>query len=209
RLQNIVGLYHNIQCNILMLEYRGYGLSQGTPSEEGLYMDARAGIDYLFSRTDINTNEIIVFGRSLGGAVAIDLATKEENLQRIWCLILENTFTSIPDMAALFVGSKFLQYLPLFVYKNKYLSILKVRSVTVPTLFISGLADTLVPPRMMQDLYKNCRSTYKRILPIVDGTHNETWCQQNYYQNINAFLTELRENPPPRVTSSHWQIDNI
>lgn len=49
-----------------MLEYRGYGLSQGSPSEEGLYMDARAGIDYLFSRTDINTNEIIVFGRSLG-----------------------------------------------------------------------------------------------------------------------------------------------
>ncbi|XP_012523496.1 protein ABHD13 [Monomorium pharaonis] len=209
RLQNILGLYHNIQCNILMLEYRGYGLSQGTPSEEGLYMDARAGINYLFSRTDINTNEIIVFGRSLGGAVAIDLATKEENLQRIWCLILENTFTSIPDMASLFVGSKFLQYLPLFVYKNKYLSILKVRSVMVPVLFISGLADTLVPPTMMQKLYKNCRSTYKRILPIVDGTHNETWCQSNYYQNINTFLTELRENPPPRVTSSHWQIDNI
>jgi hypothetical protein len=49
-----------------MLEYRGYGLSQGSPSEEGLYMDAQAGIDYLYSRTDINTNEIIVFGRSLG-----------------------------------------------------------------------------------------------------------------------------------------------
>lgn len=209
RLQNIVGLYHNIQCNILMLEYRGYGLSQGSPSEEGLYMDARAGIDYLSSRTDINTNEIIVFGRSLGGAVAIDLATKEENSQRIWCLILENTFTSIPDMAALFVGSKFLQYLPLFVYKNKYLSILKIRAVTVPTLFISGLADTLVPPRMMQDLHKNCRSTCKRILPVVGGTHNETWCQPNYYQNICTFLTELRENPPPRVTSSHWQIDDI
>lgn len=55
----------------------------------------------------------------IGGAVAIDLATKEENSQRIWCLMLENTFTSIPDMAALFVGSKFLQYLPLFIYKNK------------------------------------------------------------------------------------------
>lgn len=49
-----------------MLEYRGYGLSQGSPSEEGLYMDARAGIDYLANRNDINTNEIIVFGRSLG-----------------------------------------------------------------------------------------------------------------------------------------------
>ncbi|XP_076246615.1 abhydrolase domain containing 13-like protein Bem46 isoform X3 [Calliopsis andreniformis] len=209
RLQNAVGLYRNIQCNILMLEYRGYGLSQGSPSEEGLYMDARAGIDYLFSRTDINTNEIIVFGRSLGGAVAINLATKPENSQRIWCLILENTFTSIPDMAALLFGLKFLQYLPLFLYKNKYLSILKVRSLMVPTLFISGLADTLVPPRMMQDLYKNCRSSCKKILPIVGGTHNETWCQPGYYQNICNFVNELRENPPAQVTSSHWQIDDI
>ncbi|XP_071577671.1 protein ABHD13-like [Temnothorax nylanderi] len=192
RLLNIAELYHNIQCNILMLEYRGYGLSQGTPSEEGLYMDAQAGIDYLFSRTDINTNEIIVFGRSLGGAVAIDLASKEENSQRISCLILENTFTSIPDIAALFV--KFLHYLPLFVYKNKYLSIEKVRSVTVPTLFISGLADKLVPPHMMQDLYKNSRSTYKRIVPIVNGTHDESWRQPSYYENITAFLTELRKS---------------
>lgn len=61
-----MGLYHSIECNILMLEYRGYGLSQGSPSEEGLYMDAQAGMDYLSSRTDIDTNEIIVFGRSLG-----------------------------------------------------------------------------------------------------------------------------------------------
>ncbi|CAL7935643.1 unnamed protein product [Xylocopa violacea] len=209
RLKNAVGLYHTIQCNILMLEYRGYGLSQGSPSEEGLYMDARAGIDYLFSRNDINTNEIIVFGRSLGGAVAINLATKSENSQRIWCLILENTFTSIPDMAALLFGLKCLQYLPLFLYKNKYLSILKVRSLTIPTLFISGLADTLVPPCMMQDLYKNCKSPYKKILSVSGGTHNETWCQPGYYKNICNFLNELRENPPPQVASNHWQIDDI
>ncbi|XP_015436916.1 PREDICTED: alpha/beta hydrolase domain-containing protein 13 isoform X2 [Dufourea novaeangliae] len=209
RLQNAVELYHAVQCNVLMLEYRGYGLSQGSPSEEGLYMDARAGIEYLSSRTDINTNEIIVFGRSLGGAVAINLATIPENSQKIWCLILENTFTSIPDMAALLFGLKFLQYLPLFLYKNKYLSILKVRSVTVPTLFISGLADTLVPPRMMQDLYKNCRSSYKKILPVTGGTHNETWCQPGYYQNICTFLSALRENPPAKVPSTHWQIDDI
>ncbi|XP_054012700.1 protein ABHD13 isoform X1 [Hylaeus anthracinus] len=209
RLPNVAEFYHNVQCNILMLEYRGYGLSQGSPSEEGLYMDACAGIDYLRNRTDINTNEIIVYGRSLGGAVAINLATKPENYNKIWCLILENTFTSIPDMAAFLFGVKFLQYLPLFLYKNKYLSILKVQSVTVPTLFISGLADTLVPPRMMQDLYKNCKSSCKKILPITGGTHNETWRQPGYYQNICTFLNELRENPPARVTCSHWQIDDI
>lgn len=66
RLQNCVGLYHNLHCNILLVEYRGYGLSEGSPSEEGLYMDAKASIDYLYTRKDINHSEIIVFGRSLG-----------------------------------------------------------------------------------------------------------------------------------------------
>lgn len=64
-----------------MLEYRGYGLSQGSPSEEGLYMDARAGIDYLFSRTDINTNEIIVFGRSLGIYIQQMVSVQNRNLR--------------------------------------------------------------------------------------------------------------------------------
>lgn len=66
----------------------------------------------------IKITVIIMILFTKGGAIAIDLATKEENARRIWCLILENTFTSIPDMAA-FVGSRFFQYLPLFIYKNK------------------------------------------------------------------------------------------
>lgn len=66
RLQNCRGLYHNLHCNILLVEYRGYGLSEGHPSEEGLYIDAKASLDYIFSRTDVNHSEVIVFGRSLG-----------------------------------------------------------------------------------------------------------------------------------------------
>lgn len=66
RLQNTVGIFQNLQCNVLMLEYRGYGLSQGTPSEAGLYMDARAALDFLASRPDVNHKEVVVFGRSLG-----------------------------------------------------------------------------------------------------------------------------------------------
>lgn len=66
RLQNCVGLYHNLHCNILLVEYRGYGLSEGSPTEEGLCMDAQASLNYLFTRNDINHSEIIVFGRSLG-----------------------------------------------------------------------------------------------------------------------------------------------
>lgn len=91
----------------------------------------------------------------------------------------------------------------------QYMSLLKIRSITVPTLFVSGLADTLVPPRMMTVLYDRCRSSWKRMLSIPGGTHNETWNQPGYYQKVSAFLTELRDNPQPRITSSHWQIDEI
>ena len=76
RLVNVQGLYTSIGCNVALLEYRGYGRSEGTPSEEGLCMDAQAALDFLLTRTDINTEKILVFGRSLGGAVAIDLATR-------------------------------------------------------------------------------------------------------------------------------------
>ncbi|XP_034942137.1 protein ABHD13 [Chelonus insularis] len=209
RLVNVSGLYHEVQCNILMLEYRGYGFSHGTPSEEGLYMDAQAGIDYLAGRTDINTNEIIVFGRSLGGAVAIDLATKYINKQKIWCLILENTFTSIPYMASLLIGIKFLERLPLLFYKNKFMSLKKIHSINVPTLFISGLADILVPPQMMTELYNTCKSTFKRLVTIPGGTHNETWNQTGYYQHIQSFITELRKKPDLRQSSCHYLIHDI
>lgn len=71
RLQNVAGLYNNLCCNILMLEYRGYGLSEGNPTEDGLYIDACTCLDYLSSRSDINHSEIIIFGRSLGMVVQI------------------------------------------------------------------------------------------------------------------------------------------
>lgn len=119
RLQNCVGLYHNLHCNILLVEYRGYGLSEGSPTEEGLYLDAKASLEYILTRNDINNNEIIVFGRSLGGAVAIDLASRDDYSLKIWCVVVENTFTSIPDMARVIFGWKLFNLLPLVCYKNK------------------------------------------------------------------------------------------
>ncbi|CAH1119738.1 unnamed protein product [Phaedon cochleariae] len=206
RLQNCVGFYHNLQCNILLVEYRGYGLSEGSPSEDGLYLDAKASIDYLYTRNDICHSEIIVFGRSLGGAVAIDLATREEYAGKIWCLMVENTFTSIPDMAKVLLGWRILQYFPLFFYKNKFLSYQKVSHLRIPTLFISGLADTLVPPRMMQELHSSCSSVRKQILQIPTGTHNETWQLQGYYRSLAVFLGSCRIKST--VSDFDIKIDN-
>ncbi|XP_066260372.1 protein ABHD13 isoform X1 [Euwallacea similis] len=192
RLQNCVGLYHNLHSNILLVEYRGYGLSEGSPSEEGLYIDAKASLDYLFTRNDINHSEIVVFGRSLGGGVAIDLAIKENYTNKIWCLLLENTFTSIPDMAKVLLGWRILHYLPLFCYKNKYLSKQKVKQLRTPTLFISGLSDMLVPPKMMQELYERSGSIRKQLFQLPAGTHNETWQLPGYYHTIALFLQNYR-----------------
>lgn len=192
RLQNCVELYQQLHCNILLVEYRGYGFSEGSPSEEGLYTDAQASIDYLYKRNDINKNEIIVFGRSLGGAVAIDLCTRDNYNNKIWCLIVENTFTSIPDMAKVLLRWKFLKYLPIFCYKNKFLSNQKVRQLRIPTFFISGAADGLVPPSMMSELYNRCSSIRKQLLRIPGGTHNETWQKPGYYHAVDNFLKNCR-----------------
>lgn len=205
RLQNCVELYHNLHCNILLVEYRGYGLSEGSPSEEGLYTDSRAGLDYLYSRNDINHSEIIIFGRSLGGAVAIDLASRVEFYDKIWCVVVENTFTSIPDMARVFFKWRILRYIPLLCYKNKYLSSYKITFLRAPTLFISGLADNLVPPRMMSELYSRCGSTSKRLLEVPRGTHNETWTQREYYHSVAVFLQNCRVQAAAAVSSTNEQ----
>ena len=119
RLPNAKGLYKHLQANVFLVEYRGYGLSEGVPSESGIYKDAQGALNYLHTRQDIDRRRIIIFGRSLGifqialiqpasfnflfrfqgGAVAVDLAFRQSSPEHIYCLLLENSFTSIPDMA--------------------------------------------------------------------------------------------------------------
>lgn len=91
-------LQEHIGCNVLMLEYRGYGLSTGTPNEEGLLLDAQTGLDYIRQQEETQNEKIIVYGQSLGGAVAIQLVAKNQEAGDVVGLILENTFTSIRKM---------------------------------------------------------------------------------------------------------------
>jgi pimeloyl-ACP methyl ester carboxylesterase len=79
-----------------MISYRGYGLSEGTPSEIGLQFDAQASLDYLLSRNDFDKSKIIIFGQSIGGAVSIHLAS--QNPDKISGIIVENTFLSIVSL---------------------------------------------------------------------------------------------------------------
>ncbi|KAK6273652.1 hypothetical protein POUND7_010735 [Theobroma cacao] len=97
RLEMVRIMLQRLHCNVFMLSYRGYGASDGYPSQHGIINDAQAALDHLSQRTDIDTDRIIVFGRSLGGAVGAVLT--KNNPDKVAALILENTFTSILDMA--------------------------------------------------------------------------------------------------------------
>lgn len=189
RLHNAQALYRHCGFNVLLLEYRGYGKSQGTPSELGLYLDAQAGLDFLISRRDIDNKKIILFGRSLGGAVAISLAASHPHKESVMALVIENTFTSIPKMAQLmFPGAS---SFPLLCFKNKFLNCYEIRKVRVPTLLLSGLSDQLIPPRMMMELYQACGSPLKHLETFNGGTHNGTWTCYGYYEHLNKFINYL------------------
>lgn len=88
-----------------MLEYRGYGLSTGAPDEAGLKIDAQTGLDYIRERADLKDSKIIIYGQSLGGAVAINLVATNQDRGDISGLILENTFLSIRKLIPTYVSS--------------------------------------------------------------------------------------------------------
>lgn len=152
-------------CNVLMLMYRGYGASEGRPTEAGLKLDADAALDYLYAAEDVDTDNLVVFGRSLGGAVAIDLAAR--NRERVKGVIIENTFTSITDMAgrvlpflAPFVG----EGKPCnFLCRNQWNSSTAIAQIEVPTLMLASLHDEMVPFEQMQKLRAQI------------GTEDATW----------------------------------
>ncbi|KAK7882486.1 hypothetical protein WMY93_028660 [Mugilogobius chulae] len=98
RVPNALLMLVNLKANVLLMDYRGYGKSEGEPSEDGLYLDAEATLDYVMTRPDLDKTKVVLFGRSLGGAVAVRLASA--NPHRVAAVIVENTFLSIPHMAS-------------------------------------------------------------------------------------------------------------
>lgn len=129
-------------CNVFMLEYRGYGISTGQPDEAGLNIDAQTALDYLRDRAETRHHKIVVYGQSLGGAVAIRLVAKNQGRGDISGLILENTFLSMRKLIpSIMPPAKYLAYLCHQVWPSDSL----IPAVKVPTLFLSGLQDEIVP----------------------------------------------------------------
>ncbi|CAI5714460.1 unnamed protein product [Hyaloperonospora brassicae] len=193
RLPNAVQLYRNVGVNILLVDYRGFGHSEGDPTERGIKFDAEAVVDAMYARTDIDTSKLVVFGRSLGGAVSVYLAEREPT--RVAAVILENTFLSISAMVDALMP--FLTYVKFLVLRMDWNSELAIQKVQQPILFIAGMQDELVPHSHMEKL-RSLATSSKQVVwhPVADGTHNDSWLRggDKYFSKLRQFLDTLSED---------------
>ncbi|MGD1897497.1 MAG: alpha/beta hydrolase [Phormidesmis sp.] len=185
--------FHHWGYNILMIDYRGYGLSSGPfPSEQRVYEDAETAWRYLRTQKQIVGNNIIIYGRSLGGAIALNLATHHPNAAGA---IIEASFTSMKAMV-----KHTYPHLPIpidWILEHKFESIQKVRSLYLPLLFIHGTADAIIPPPMSQTLHNTApKSSFKKLVWIQHGDHNNlpTVGGDRYRDAIRSFVESVTEN---------------
>jgi len=182
RLPNAAELMR-LGCHVLLLDYRGYGLSEGSPSESGVYADARAGLAHIRDRSGIPETRTVVFGRSLGGAVAVDLAQGRP----LAGLILESTFSSAADVAASAFGAPFA-----WLARGRFDSTEKIRKVHAPTLFLHGDRDSIVPMALGRRLFEAAPDP-KSFETIAGAGHNDTVevGGRAYFERIRRFLDEV------------------
>ncbi|KAL8434564.1 hypothetical protein Efla_000080 [Eimeria flavescens] len=202
RLPNLELLYHLVKVNILIVAYRGYGFSEGHPTEEGIYKDAEGALNFISENSAVSKKNIFVFGRSIGGAVAVECARRRG--VELKGIIVENTFTSLIDM--LYVVFPFLRpfhFLIRLVQRMYMQNDKKVRLLNVPVLFISGRQDELVPPSHMDRLFELCLSPLKLRADIKGGGHNDTWeiGGKEYYEKIREFVELALSNGGNSVKS--------
>lgn len=181
RLDKIL-LLHKMQLNVLIIDYRGYGLSSGSPTEPGIYRDGQCAYDYLTKERKIKPENILVFGESLGSAVAINLTSQ----QAVRGLILEGAFSSSRDMA-----KRISVYIPAWFFINGFDSLSKIGKVNVPKLFIHSRNDEIVPFHLAQKLY--ARASEPKQFTELSGGHNTAYIdsQEKYIASIASFIQQL------------------
>lgn len=182
RLPNAADLA-SLGVDVLLLDYRGYGLSEGRPDEDGVYADARAGLEHLQKSRGYPPERIVVFGRSLGGAVAVDLAAE----RRLAGLILESTFTSVADVAREAIG------IPLgALIGRRFPSEEKIRRVRCPILFFHGDRDRIIPFELGRRLFAAAPEP-KTFETIAGAGHNDTTLVggAEYFRRIGRFLRQV------------------
>ena len=176
-----VAIFNRLGLNVFIFDYRGYGKSQGKPSESGLYIDAMAAWNYLVKEKGFAKQQIVLFGRSLGGSVAANLAAEVQPS----ALILESTFSSAKDMANV-VLPIMSRIMPL---RFKFNAVESIKRVTSPLLVVHSTEDDIIPFELGEKVYH--AASQPKSLVKIHGDHNYGFLlsQPDYEQALGTFLS--------------------
>jgi fermentation-respiration switch protein FrsA (DUF1100 family) len=177
-----IAMLREIGLNIYIIDYRGYGRSTGRPSERGLYRDAEAAYGYLVSERKILPERIILYGESIGSAVAVDLASRHP----VGGVILEGGFSSGRDIAG-----RIYPFIPPFLVSDIFNSLLKIPMVQSPKLFLHSRQDEVVPFSLAKKLFD--AAVPPKTLVELQGGHNTSFIDSSrtYLSAIFSFIQSL------------------
>jgi fermentation-respiration switch protein FrsA (DUF1100 family) len=181
-----INIFYELGLNCLIFDYRGYGHSQGEPTEEGTYIDAQAAYDWLINEKKLKPSEIIICGKSIGGCIAAHLSSNAEAKG----LIIESGFTSYAD-----IGQKFYPYLPVRPFaRYNFNTSDYLKQVDCPVLLIHSRNDEIVPFEFGLRLYEEAAKEPKEFLEIY-GNHNDgfLYSGQIYRDGLTNWM-EFLEN---------------
>ena len=174
-------LHDRLALSVMGFDYRGYGRSEGRPSERGVLQDARAARTKFAELSGIDERAIVLMGRSLGGGVACDLAA-----DGCRALVIESSFTSLPEVAA-----RIYPFLPVRTFmRTRFDSLRKIAAYQGPLLVSHGEADELVPIAMGRQLFDAAPTKLKRFFLVPEGFHNDPQ-PARYYDELSKFIDEL------------------
>lgn len=182
-------IFHRLGLAVLILDYRGYGLSEGRPSEAGLYLDAAAAWDYLIGNRGFAPGDVVIFGRSLGGAVAARLAAGWSDRVRPGGLILESTFSSARDMART-LYPVLSHLVPL---RFDFDTVQALAAVRCPVMVLHSREDEIIPYTLGLKVYASAHPP--KVFQELQGDHNQGFLisQPGYEQGLARFLAHLSE----------------
>jgi hypothetical protein len=183
-----LAVLRELGVDTFIIDYRGYGRSQGTPDEQGTYRDARAAYDYLIQQRTLSPPSIVVYGESLGAAIAADLASKVN----VGGLVLEEAFTSVGD-----VGQKMFPFLPVrWLVRNKYDTLSKMPRVRVPLLILHSRDDEFFSLRHARRLL--AAANEPKQLVELRGGHNDAFLvsASTYHDALQKFFAALVQGEP-------------
>ena len=176
-------VFLDMGLSVLLFDYRGYGASEGRPSEEGTYLDAEAAYDALLEESGVTTDRIVIYGESLGGGVAIELAKRRE----VAAVVTESAFTSLPKL-----GSELYPWLPVrLLSRFRYDNLSKVDTLNAPLLVIHSPDDDIVPYAHGERLF--AAAAEPKAFLATDGGHNDGGFlrRDEWTERVSAFLGDV------------------